>query len=87
MRIDTLVLHAEDIGSIVGELHGTPIREVDMLVVDIRAELEAQRAARHSLGNLGNVIELLPGEVVKDGLIRRETTAEVVGEKFYEHKP
>ena len=31
-------------------------------------------------------MEVLPGEAIKDNLIRRQTTAEVLGEEFYEAK-
>ena len=83
MKIDSLVMHSDDIGESVGEFFGSPIREVNLLDVEVREELDTQARARLGLGVETVPAELLPGEVVKDNIIRRETTAEVVGEEFY----
>ena len=83
MKIDSLVMHSDDIGESVGEFFGSPIREVNLLDVEVREELDMQARARLGLGVEAVPAELLPGEVVKDNIIRRETTAEVVGEEFY----
>ena len=83
MKIDSLVMHSDDIGESVGEFFGSPIREVNLLDVEVREELDLQARARLGLGVDAVPAELLPGEVVKDNIIRRETTAEVVGEAFY----
>ena len=88
MIIDTLVLHADDVSSSQtrGEFYGTPIREGSITDVDVREERGMRQRVRLGLGVDTPPIELLPGEVVKDNVIRRETTAEVVGETFYEPK-
>ncbi len=88
MKIDSLVMHVDDVMPGDGaEFYGTPIREVSLLDVEVREELDAQARARLGLGVEAVPAELLPGEVVKDNVIRRETTAEVVGEEFYVEKP
>lgn len=85
MRIDEQVVHADDIQPGSGaEFFGTPIREMNLIDVDVREALDAQRRARVGLGVETPSIELLPGEVIRGNIIRRETTAEVVGEQFYE---
>lgn len=84
MKIDSLVMHSDDIGESVGEFFGSPIREVNSIDVEVREELDTQARARLGLGVEAVPAELLPGEVVKDNIIRRETTAEVVGDHFYE---
>jgi hypothetical protein len=83
MRIDELVIHSDDMGEVVGRFYEEPIREVNLLVVDEREELEAQSAARASLGVATPILEVLPGEVIKGDLVRRSTAAEVIGDKFY----
>jgi hypothetical protein len=83
MRTDNLVIHSDDLGGVIGRFYEEPIREVDLLTVDVRRELNAQSAARGSLGIAAPTLEVLPDEVIKDGLVRRSTAAEVVGEKFY----
>ncbi len=86
MKIDSLVMHSDDIGESVGEFFGSPIREVNLLDVEVREELDMQARAR--LDGVDAVpAELLPGEVVKDNVIRRETTAVVVGDTFYKEQP
>ena len=84
MKIDSLVMHSDDIGESVGEFFGSPIREVNLLDVEVREELDMQARARLGLGVETVPAELLPGEVIKDNVIRRSTTAEVVGEEFYQ---
>jgi hypothetical protein len=87
MRIDEQVIHTDDIGGVVGEFHGTPIHVVNTFDVDLREIMDAQARARVSLGIESPEIALLPGEVIKDHIIRRATTAEVIGEAFYAGKP
>ena len=84
MRTDSLIANTEDIGDSVWEFHGTPIRQWNPLDAEIRELSDAQQRVRYFLGSESAPIEVLPGEVIKDNLIRRETTAEVVGEKFYD---
>lgn len=88
MRIDKLVMHADDVQPGDGnEFYGTPIREASNLDVDVREERELQQRIRMNLGVVSVPAELLPGEVITGNVIRRETTAEVVGEEFYEESP
>jgi len=87
LRLDPVVIHAEDLSQTVGEFYGTPIREVNLLAVGLREIRDAQFSAQFSLGEDAPKVELLPGEVITDNVIRRSTTAEAVGEKFYEEKP
>ena len=86
MRTDTVVVHGDDLGGVVGEFYSSPIRELSTLSTDVRQIDDAQQRVRLSLGIEPALVELLPGEVIKDNVIRRETTAEVVGEEFYEPK-
>jgi hypothetical protein len=84
VRIDSLVVHADDVQAGSGaEFYGSPIRKVNPIAVEVREELDTQARARLGLGDETTTIALLPGEVLKDNIIRRETTAEVVGEEFY----
>ena len=84
MKIDSLVMHSDDIGESVGEFFGSPIREVNLLDVEVREELDMQARARLGLGVDAVPAELLPGEVITDNVIRRSTCAEVIGEDFYD---
>ena len=84
MKIDNLVMHSDDIGESVGEFFGSPIREVNLLDVEVREELDMQARARLGLGVDAVPAELLPGEVITDNVIRHSTAAEVIGEKFYQ---
>ncbi len=89
MRIDTLVMHADDVSSSQtrGEFYGTPIREASITDVDVREERGMRQRVRQGLGVGTPAIELLPSEVITGNAIRRETTAEVVGEEFYAELP
>jgi|ERR1035437_1020136 hypothetical protein len=77
-------MHAEDVKPGDGaEFYGTPVRSASLTKVEVREELDTQARARLGLSVETAPIALLPGEVLKDNVIRRETTAEVVGEEFY----
>ena len=84
MRLDSVVMHADDIGVVIGKFYDSDIREVSLLSVEVRDEIDAQANARYSLGTTPASIELIHDEVIQDGLIRRFTTSEVVGETFYD---
>src|ERR1035437_2033879 len=86
MRIDELVAHFDDIGEVVGDFHGTPIRTLASIDAEVRETQDAQFRTRMSLGIASAPIELLPGEVITGNTVRRSTSAEVVGEAFYEKK-
>jgi hypothetical protein len=83
MHTDVLVAHETDLGEVVGEFYGTPIRTMDTLSAELREIFDTQVRVRAFLGTDSAPLELLPGEVVKDNIIRRFTTAEVIGDKFY----
>jgi hypothetical protein len=83
MRSDTQVIHSDDIGEVVGSFYGVPINSLYSLASELRELDDAQVRARAGLGTEPVPAEIMAGEVAKDNLIRRETTAEVVGEKFY----
>ena len=83
MHTDQLVAHETDLGEVVGDFHGTPIRTMDTLSAELREIFDTQVRVRAFLGTDSAPLELLPGEVVKDNIIRRFTTAEVIGDKFY----
>ncbi len=83
MKSDTLVLHEADLGEIVGDFYGTPIRSLYSLAPELRQLDDAQIRARAGLGTEPVPTEIMAGEVAKGNLIRRETTAEVIGEAFY----
>jgi len=87
MKIDKLVMHADDVHEGSGEeFYGSPIYQACILDSEVREALDMMQRVRLGLGVESAPIELLPGEVVKDNIIRRETTAEVVGEQFYAEK-
>ncbi len=83
MKSDTQVIHSDDIGEIVGDFHGTPIRSLNPFASEVREQDEAQMRARTGLGTKSVPAEILTGEIAKDNLIRRETTSEAIGESFY----
>ncbi len=83
MKSDTLVLHEADLGEIVGDFYGTPIRSLYSLAPELRQLDDAQIRARAGLGTEPVPTEIMAGEVAKGNLIRRETTSEVIGEQFY----
>jgi hypothetical protein len=83
VRTDTQVIHSDDIGEVVGSFYGVPINSLNPIASELRELDDAQVRARAGLGTEPSLAEVLPGEVAKDNLIRRETTAEVVGETFY----
>jgi hypothetical protein len=83
MRTDTQVIHSDDIGEIVGDFYGIPINSMRSLAAELREQDDAQIRARASLGTDPVPAEIMAGEIAKDNLIRRETTSEVIGEKFY----
>ena len=85
MRIDSLVMHADDVMPGDGaEFYGSPIREASITDSDVREERDLCARVRLGIGVESVPAELLPGEVITDNVIRRETTAEVVGEQFYQ---
>jgi hypothetical protein len=84
VRIDEQTVHAEDVQAGSGrEFYGTPIREMCSFDADIREQDDLQMRVRASFG-ISVSVELLPGEVIKGNIIRRETDAEVAGEKLHE---
>jgi hypothetical protein len=87
MKSDNLAMHHEDIGEKVGEFYGTDIRAVSSSAVELRELDDMQQRVRMSFGLDSAPIELFPGETLTDNIIRRTTTAEAVGEAFYEDKP
>jgi hypothetical protein len=84
MRIDELTIHADDIEAGSGaEFHGVPIREVNIENVDVREGRDMHSRVIDYLGEAATV-EILPGEAIVGNLIRRTTTAEVVGDTYYD---
>jgi hypothetical protein len=85
VKIDSLVIHADDIQAGSGvEFYGTSIREVNLIDVDVREELDTVQRVRMGFGTDIAPVELLPDEVIKSNAIRRTTTAEVIGyDKFH----
>lgn len=77
MRLDNAVMHSDDMGAVVGEFYGSPIREVNLLDVELREIGDAQIRARLFLGDSAPTVELLPDEAVVKGIIRKITTLEV----------
>ena len=83
MRTDTQVIHSDDIGEVVGSFYGVPINAVHPLASELREQDDAQIRARAGLGTKPVPAEIMAGEIAKGNLIRRDTTAEVIGETFY----
>lgn len=83
INLDPLYSHAKNIGATaVGKFCGSPIVTLDQRAIDVDNALEIQRMVLQHVD--GSVVELLPNEVVcPDGVIRKKTIAEVVGECFY----
>lgn len=83
MKSDTQIIHSDDIGEVVGDFHGTPIRSLNSFASELREQDDSQIRARAGLGTESTPTEIMAGEIAKDNLIRRETTSEVIGEQFY----
>jgi hypothetical protein len=87
MRIDSLVMCADDVTPGDGkEFYGTPISFASPLAAEVREERDTRVRVRAGLGIDSVPVALLPGEVLKDNVIRRETAAEVIGEDFYKQE-
>ncbi len=76
MKLDSTVMHSDDIGAVVGEFYGTPIRKVNLIDVELREISDSQQRARHFLAEEPSVIEILPDEVIVGGIIRKVTAKE-----------
>lgn len=77
MKRDIVVFHTDDIKTGSGtELYGTPIREVNILDVEVREELDCIQRVSLGKDTQSVPIELLPGETLVNNLIRRVTTVE-----------
>jgi hypothetical protein len=83
MKLDSLVIHADDIGDVVGKFYDSEVRETNLLTVELREISDAQLSARIALGSQSANIELLPGETIVGCRIRRVTSSEAIGEAFY----
>ena len=82
LTLDPLYAKAEHLGEVVGIFCGSPIRTLNQRAVDLDQTLELEHIV--DLDMAPTPTPLLPGEVVcSDGVIRRETSAEVVGSEFY----
>lgn len=77
MRMDSTVMHSDDIGTVVGEFYGTPICEVNLLDVEVREISDAQQRVRCFLADEPVAIDLLPDECIVGNVIRKVTTQEV----------
>jgi hypothetical protein len=82
MILDELAVHSDDVHAGDGtEFYGTPIKEMSLVDIKVRADLFIQPLAN---AKPAPPVEVLPGEAIVGDLIRRTTTAEVVGESFYD---
>lgn len=86
LRLDPLYSHSKNLGAEqVGEFCGSPIVTMNQRAIDVDNLAEVQRMIEVNKGlTQSETSALLPGEVVcPDGVIRRSTAAETVGEDFY----
>ena len=77
---------------VVGHFCGSPIRTIDLLKVEVEAQRDLQVRLEHNKESEESYKTrvsslLLPGQgVCSDGVIRRGTTSEAVGESFYAYE-
>jgi hypothetical protein len=87
MKLDTLTVHNDRVTEVVGEFCGTPVFRMDIDDVDFDAARDSRRAvlmAQSQETPSVSTAATLPGEeVCADGIVRRTTTAESVGEEYY----
>lgn len=89
LKPDIQHTHGKNLGDkIVGEFCGSPIRELYRHEVEIDQTVETARTIEiNRRSNPPFTAELLPGEVIcEDNVIRRGTTAEALGEVFYDYE-
>jgi hypothetical protein len=97
-ELDVLYSHSKNVGigyagaegklspERVGEFCGSPIVTLDQRAVGIDAIIEVSMVIEANKSFTSEPVELniLPGEIVcEDGVIRRGTTAEAIGDEFY----
>ena len=86
MKLDVLFAKEEHLFSINSpEFCGSPILGIDSLAVKDAANRFIEEAVRLGKNNPSpNTAEVLPGEeICPDNVIRRSTTAEVMGDTYY----
>jgi hypothetical protein len=89
-KLDTLYSHSKNVGlpqDRIGTFCGSPIVTLDQRAIDIDNILDISRTIEANKSFTSEPVELniLPGEIVcEDGVIRRGTTAEVLGDVFYD---
>ena len=86
MKLDVLFAKEEHLFSINSpEFCGSPILGIDSLAVKDAANRFIEEAVRLGKNNPSpNTAEVLPGEeICPDNVIRRSTTAEVMGDAYY----
>lgn len=83
-------IHADDLGSIVGEFHGEPVREWDRTTSIDRADRDARLSVKMRTGDslphpkMVADLETKQYEVCADNMLRKDTTAEAIGyDKFH----
>lgn len=87
LKSDTTQSHYKNLGQRVGTFCGSPIIELYQHEVELDQYVETNRLVEIGRENPPSVIEILPGEVISnDGIVRRSTAAEVVGDEFYEYQ-
>lgn len=89
MKLDSLIAHNDSVSEVVGAFCGTPIYALAVSSMDMATERETRNAvlASKEFGESPNVAEVLPGEeICADGIIRRTTTAEAVGDDYYKQE-
>ena len=89
LKLDILHTSDKNLGGKIGEFCGSPIREMYTDEMEIDRIVETARTIEINRGTTPlSVLEILPGEMIcEDGIVRRGTTAEALGEIFYDYQP
>jgi hypothetical protein len=57
MKLDSLTMHSDDLGSVVGEFYGTPIRQYYPEMVERREEEDLMQIVRASIKARGSNVK------------------------------
>lgn len=87
LKLDILHTSDKNLGCTVGEFCGSPIREMYTEEMEIDRIVDTRRTIEIGRGGAPiSTVEILPGEMIcEDGIVRRGTTAEALGDIFYDY--
>jgi hypothetical protein len=88
-ELDTLVVHNDRVEKVIGYFCGSPIyalstQEADFDAARYRRNIVLMNKELSDTQSEVSTAEVLPGELVcPDGIVRRGTTAEAIGDEYY----